>query len=177
MVQSDVLLPTYIQVAIAGSIIYCLTNDTIFTRVQRYFYLRIGRELHSESMRIVVSGPKAPTRQPTPPYQRTCSSNPNGKERVRLASLFTLTFHTLLHSCTLHSPLPPFPPLISCCTGSNQASLNHKKCSKKKATRSGKDEVAVCVSCCFVSISRTHRQTIIILYLLVSSRVPKQQTR
>lgn len=67
MVQSDVLLPTYIQVAIVGSITYCLTNDTIFTRVQRYFYLRIGRELHSESIRIVVSGPKAPTRQPTPP--------------------------------------------------------------------------------------------------------------
>lgn len=61
MVQSDVL-PTYIT--IVGSITYCLTNDTIFTRVQRYFYLRIGRDLHSESIRIVVSGPKALTRQP-----------------------------------------------------------------------------------------------------------------
>lgn len=56
---------TYIHtVAIVGSITYCLTNDTIFTRVQRYFYLRIGRDLHSESIRIVVSGPKALTRQP-----------------------------------------------------------------------------------------------------------------
>lgn len=37
---------TYIHtVAIVGSITYCLTNDTIFTRVQRYFYLRIpGRK-------------------------------------------------------------------------------------------------------------------------------------
>lgn len=64
MVQSDVLLPTYIQVAIVGSITYCLTNDTIFTRVQRYFYLRIGRELHSESIRIVVSGSHPVNRLP-----------------------------------------------------------------------------------------------------------------
>lgn len=41
MVQSDVL-PTYI--AIVGSITYCLTNDTIFTRVQRYFYLPTNRK-------------------------------------------------------------------------------------------------------------------------------------